>query len=622
MSRKLKIRDLTLRDGQQSLLATRMNQSQVDKVLPFYKDAGFYAMEVWGGAVPDSVMRFLGESPWTRLETIKAAVGDTSLLTALSRGRNLFGYSPYPDDIIEGFCRNSIESGLGIMRIFDALNDINNVKSTIASVKKYGGIADCAICYTIDPKEEPKKKGLFSFLKKAEEPKKVFTDQYFLDKAKQMAELGADMVTIKDMSGLIPPKRVYGLVKLLKENLGIPVDFHTHCTPGYGLASVFTAIVAGADIVDTNMWNFSGGSAAPSFEFIYIFCKKLGIEIDVDIKAAEKINAGLEGIRRELSQYDATKMFPKPIYPLEELPSEVDALFGKIVEAAEAVDQERLLDLCHELEQWYGFPKPNEIVKNAEVPGGMYSNMLAQLKALKSEDILDEAMALIPTVRRAAGLIPLVTPTSQIVGAQSVNCALSMKKGQPMYSNCSNQFVALVKGQYGTTPVPVDPQFRKQITGSPEEVPYDVSTYARQENPVLEEFGGVKLAADEKQFLLLELFPQVARDYLTKLRKDEWDAKRSAEAAEAAEAEAAAAKDKEEAFLPVVGKLVNAPLPGRILSIDVKVGDKVDRNGDVLVLEAMKMENTITSDYAGTVRQIFVNVGDAVAADQRLVEIE
>lgn len=622
MSRKLKIRDLTLRDGQQSLLATRMNQSQVDKVLPFYKDAGFYAMEVWGGAVPDSVMRFLGESPWTRLETIKAAVGDTSLLTALSRGRNLFGYSPYPDDIIEGFCRNSIESGLGIMRIFDALNDVNNVKSTIASVKKYGGIADCAICYTIDPKEEPKKKGLFSFLKKAEEPKKVFTDQYFLDKAKQMAEFGADMVTIKDMSGLIPPKRVYGLVKLLKENLGIPVDFHTHCTPGYGLASVFTAIVAGADIVDTNMWNFSGGSAAPSFEFIYIFCKKLGIEIDVDIKATEKINAGLECIRRELSQYDATKMFPKPIYPLEELPSEVDALFGKIVEAAEAVDQERLLDLCHELEQWYGFPKPNEIVKNAEVPGGMYSNMLAQLKALKSEDILDEAMALIPTVRRAAGLIPLVTPTSQIVGAQSVNCALSMKKGQPMYSNCSNQFVALVKGQYGTTPVPVDPQFRKQITGSPEEVPYDVSTYTRQENPVLEEFDGVKLAADEKQFLLLELFPQVARDYLTKLRKDEWYAKRSAEAAQAAEAEAAAAKDKEEAFLPVVGKLVNAPLPGRILSIDVKVGDKVDRNGDVLVLEAMKMENTITSDYAGTVRQIFVNVGDAVAADQRLVEIE
>jgi len=618
MTRKLKIRDLTLRDGQQSLFATRMTQAEVDKVLPFYKDAGFFAMEVWGGAVPDSVMRYLGESPWTRLETIKTAVGDVSKLTALSRGRNLFGYSPYPDEIIEGFCRNSIESGLGIMRIFDALNDVDNVKSTIKYVKKYGGIADCAICYTIDPKEEPKKKGLFSFLKKEEAPEMVFTDNYFLDKAKQMADLGADMITIKDMSGLIPPKRVAGLIKLLKDNLGIPVDFHTHCTPGYGLASVLSAIVAGADVVDTNMWNFSGGSAAPSFEFIYIFCKKLGVEIDVDIKATEKINAGLEGIRRELSQFDQTKMFPKAIYPLDELPAEVDALFDKIVDAAKAVDEERLLELCHELEQWYGFPKPNEIVKNAEVPGGMYSNMVAQLKALKSEEILNEAMALIPTVRRAAGLIPLVTPTSQIVGAQAVNCALSIKKGQPMYSNCSNQFVALVKGQYGTTPIPVNPEFRKQITGSPEEVPFDVSTYRSPENPVLEDCGGVLLAESEKERLLLELFPQVASDYLKKIKKEAWDAKCSAEA-KVAEAEKAA---QEATFMPVVGHLVTAPLPGRVLSIDVNVGDEVSRNGDVIVLEAMKMENTITSDYAGKVRQIFVKVGDAVAADQRLVEIE
>ena len=152
MARNLKIRDLTLRDGQQSSFATRMNQEQIDRCLPFYKDANFYAMEVWGGAVPDSVMRYLNENPWTRLETIHKAVGDVSKLTALSRGRNLFGYSPYTDEIIDGFCRNSIRSGLGIMRIFDALNDVDNVKSTVKYVKQYGGIADCAVCYTVDPK--------------------------------------------------------------------------------------------------------------------------------------------------------------------------------------------------------------------------------------------------------------------------------------------------------------------------------------------------------------------------------------------------------------------------------------------------------------------------------------
>ena len=152
MAKKLKIRDLTLRDGQQSSFATRMSQAQIDRCLPFYKDAKFYAMEVWGGAVPDSVMRYLNENPWTRLETIHKAVGDVSKLTALSRGRNLFGYAPYTDEIIDGFCRNAIESGLGIMRIFDALNDVDNVKSTIKYVKQYGGIADCAVCYTVDPK--------------------------------------------------------------------------------------------------------------------------------------------------------------------------------------------------------------------------------------------------------------------------------------------------------------------------------------------------------------------------------------------------------------------------------------------------------------------------------------
>ena len=519
MTQKLLIRDLTLRDGQQSSFATRMNQSQIDRVLPFYQDAGFYAMEVWGGAVPDSVMRYLNESPWDRLEKIKSAIGNVSKLTALSRGRNLFGYSPYTDDIIEGFCRNSIQSGLGIMRIFDALNDVDNVKSTIKYVKKYGGLADCAVCYTIDPHFTTKDR-MQALLQGKKLPKAVFTDAYFLDKAKQMESLGADMITIKDMSGLIPPKRVAGLIRLFKKNLNVPIDFHTHCTPGYGLASVFAAIVNGVDIVDTNIWYFAGGPAAPAIELIYLFCQKMGINLSLNMEAVAKISKELCEIRKELEAFDAVKQFPNPFNPLtDRLPADIDKAFERAVQLARADKEEELIEVCHKIEQYFNFPKPNELVKNAEIPGGMYTNMVAQLKQLKSESILEKAMELIPRVRLDAGLPPLVTPTSQIVGAQAVNCALDKKAGKEMYTNVSNQFVNLVKGEYGKTPVPVDPEFRLKICGIREETPYDTSNYQMQPNPVLDDCGGVKLAENEKEVLLLELFPLVAKTFLANQKK-------------------------------------------------------------------------------------------------------
>ncbi len=621
MAKNLKIRDLTLRDGQQSSFATRMNQAQIDRCLPYYKDANFYAMEVWGGAVPDSVMRYLNENPWTRLETIHEAVGGVSKLTALSRGRNLFGYSPYTDEIIDGFCRNAIRSGLGIMRIFDALNDVDNVKSTIKYVKQYGGIADCAVCYTVDPKyPEP---GFFARLMGRKKPQAVFTDAYFLDKAKQMAALGADMITIKDMSGLIPPQRVSGLIKLFKQHIDVPIDFHTHCTPGYGLASVFAAIAAGADIVDTNCWWFAEGTGAPAIELIYVFCKKMGIELGVNMEAVAKINAQLKDIRKELelSVFGAEKPLPKPFNPLtDKLPAEIEAEFGRAVKAVRAEDFDSLLDACHKIEAWFGFPAPNELVKNAEIPGGMYSNMVAQLKQLKSEEILPRAMELIPSVRLAAGLPPLVTPTSQIVGAQAVNCALDEKAGRPMYSNKSSQFVGLVKGEYGHTPVKIDPEFRFKICGIREETPYDTSKYKMQPNPELPEAGGVKLAANEKEVLLLELFPLVAKTYLTNVKKKAYESQAEAKAAAAKAAEPAKAPAQEAA--PITGNTVNAPLPGRIIEIKVKVGDTITVGQEVLTLEAMKMENAIESDYAGTVKRIFVDEGDTVATDQVMIEVE
>lgn len=616
MEKKLKIRDLTLRDGQQSSFATRMNQAQIDRCLPYYKDANFYAMEVWGGAVPDSVMRYLNENPWTRLETIHREIGNVSKLTALSRGRNLFGYAPYTDEIIDGFCRNSIESGLGIMRIFDALNDVNNVKSTIKYVKQYGGIADCAVCYTVDPKyPEP---GFFAKLMGKKAPKQVFTDEYFLDKAKQMAALGADMITIKDMSGLIPPKRVSGLVKLLKKNIDVPVDFHTHCTPGYGLASVVSAIVAGADVVDTNCWYFAEGTAAPAIELVYVFCKKMGIDTGVNMEAVAKINIELKDIRKELelSVFGTLKPLPKPFNPVKDtLPAEIDAEFDRAIAAAKADDEATLLAACRKIEAYFEFPAPNELVQRAEIPGGMYSNMVAQLKQLKAEDILPRAMELIPSVRLSAGLPPLVTPTSQIVGAQAVNCALDEKAGRPMYSNKSSQFVGLVKGEYGHTPVQIDPEFRFKICGVREETPYDTSKYQMQPNPELPEAGGVKLAENEKEVLLLELFPMVAKTYLTGIKS-------AAYAASKAAAEPKEMKKKEAKAAAITGNTVCAPLPGRVIEMKVKVGDVIKANQEVVILEAMKMENSITSNYAGTVKQILVKEGDTVATDAVLIEVE
>ena len=617
MTKKLLIRDLTLRDGQQSAFATRMNQLQVDRVLDYYKDAGFYAMEVWGGAVPDSIMRYLGENPWHRLELIKKGVGNASKLTALSRGRNLFGYAPYTDEIIDGFFKNAVESGLDIMRIFDALNDVDNIKSSIRYIKKYHGLADCAVCYTVDP-HFSKMERMKSRLKGKPLPKEVFTDEYFLNKAKEMVALGADIITIKDMSGLIQPSRITRLIPLFKKHLNVPIDFHTHCTPGYGLGAVLAAIIHGVDIVDTNIWNFAGGPAAPAIELIYIFCKKLGIQLDVNMEAVAKINKELYTIRKELDAFDAVKQFPKPFNPLVDiLPPEIDKEFDKAIVAAQNNEEESLLKACHAIEAYFNFPEPNELVKRAEIPGGMYTNMVAQLKQFNSLDIIEDAMALIPSVRLDAGLPPLVTPTSQIIGAQAVNSALAAKSNRGKYSNASNQFIALVKGEYGKTPVPVDPQFRLNIAGTREETPYDTSNYQRQDNPVLPEFDNVHLAKDEKEELLLELFPTVALNYLKGLREKEYNELHQQKAAE----------NKNQIIFnvtedSVTGKTIDSPMPGNIWKILVKEGDIINKGDSVIVLEAMKMENNIASEYSGKVKRIFVKEGSFVKAESLMIEIE
>ena len=603
MTKKLRLRDLTLRDGQQSLFATRMKQENVDKLLPLYKDAGFYIMEVWGGAVPDSVMRYLNESPWDRLRACSKAMKGISLLSALSRGRNLFGYVPYPDSVLEGFYREAIKNGLNIMRIFDALNDINNIKSSIRMFNELGGIADTAVCYTVDPKGTP-------------DAERIFTDEYFVNKALEMEKLGAQMVTLKDMAGLVSPSRIYTLMPKMKEALKVPVDFHTHCTPGYGLGAVLTAIIQGVDIVDTNIWWFGGGSAAPAVELVDIFCRKLGIELEVNMEAVAKIREALKEARVALAEFDLNKdNWPKDFdEALAAMPAEIDAEFDRAIEAAKVNDEETLLDACHKIEAYFGFPKPNELVKHAEVPGGMYSNMVANLRQLGAEDVLDDAMNLIPKVRRDAGLIPLVTPTSQIVGSQAVALAVDRRKGLADYTNKNNQFIALVKGEYGATPVAIDPAFREQITGDAEEKPFDVASYKTPANPTLDKFGGVQLAQNDEEFLLLELLPLVAKTYLTGLRKAEFEAGKAAapkaEAAPAAAAPAAAGN----------GPVFCAPMGGTVIEIKVKAGDTVKPGDIVMIYEAMKMENDLACDKGGVVKAVLIGEGDVMATDQPLIE--
>lgn len=612
-----------MRDGQQSLFATRMSQSTIDRLLPLYENAGYYILEVWGGAIPDSVMRYLDESPWNRLRKASEAMKGKSLLSALSRGRNLFGYVPYPNSVLEGFYKEAIKNGLNVMRIFDALNDIDNIKDSIKMINELGGIADGAVCYTVDPKEEEtpkasgfgaKLKGLFGSKPKASE--KIFTDEYFVDKAVEMERLGAKIITLKDMAGLVSPLRAASIISKLKANVSVPVDFHTHCTPGYGLASSVMAMIHGVDILDTNIWWFGGGSAAPAIELIYIFANRLGIEVEVNMEAVGAIRNELLNARKELKQFDLAAQLPIAFDPLNDvLPDNISAEFDKAIACAKANDEEGLLAACHAIEDYFCFPKPNELVKNAEVPGGMYSNMVAQLKALQASELLDDAMKLIPKVRRDAGLVPLVTPTSQIVGSQAVSLAMDRKKGNPDYSNKSNQFISLVKGEYGHTPVPVDPSFREMITGDATEYPYDVSKYVAPENPVLDDLGGVKLASNDEEYLLLQLLPTVAKTFLRKRRQEEYDAIKAAEAANAPEEEV-----KEETVEPITGEVISAPMGGRVIEIKVKAGDKVKKGQILLVYEAMKMENDVESTKDGVIKQVLVKPDEVVGTDAPLIE--
>ena len=359
---------------------------------------------------------------------------------------------------------------------------------------------------------------------KEAEPEKIFTDEYFVNKAKGNGRpRRKKIITLKDMAGLVnPPLRAASIIGKLKAAVKVPVDFHTHCTPGYGLASSVMAIINGVDILDTNIWWFGGGSARTRNRTrLPLLPKKLGVEIEADMKAVGEIRRQLRSARESLKAFDLGKM-PREFDPLtDKLPAEIEAQLDRAVAAAKASDEETLLDACHRIEEYFRIPQAQRNRQERRSTRGMYSNMVAQLKALQAEDLLEDAMKLIPMVRRDAGLVPLVTPTSQIVGSQAVSVALDRKKGNPDYSNPSNQFISLVKGEYGHTR-----SYRTRFPRKNHRKPCREALRCEQlqtsENPVLPEYGNVKLAANREEELLLELLPTVANTFLRKRRAEEF----------------------------------------------------------------------------------------------------
>lgn len=485
--------DVTLRDGQQSLLATRMSGDQILRIMPLIIDTGIRIMEVWGGATLDSAMRYLDEDPFERLERIAEEASPYNCrLRALSRGQNLFGYDPYPDDIVRDFNREAVKAGVGIMRIFDALNYIPNFVAALDGTREAHGLFDAAICYTTgDP----------------------YNVNYFVAKAVELEKLGADMISDKDMAGLKEPSIAWEYYTALKRSVDVPVVSHTHCTPGYGHISALIAMLAGIDMIDTCFLPLAGGASLPSIELLSIFAGILGIETGLDLSPhkLDKLHSTLREVVHNVEDEFSLSMH-ESVWPGR------DKLAPMAEEVLHCLSEGRTADateIMHEMEQLCGFPPPNNEVREAQIPGGMYSNFTSQLAKDGRSDCLSDALEAVQSVRKKAGWCPLVTPTSQIVGVKAYLEALG-KDVNPV------QYINLIAGYYGETPFPIDEKYREEICGFADERRYDPSGF-RREIPLLEGTD-LPLAGTAHEKLLYYLFPDSSgKTFLEKRQSKKWD---------------------------------------------------------------------------------------------------
>ena len=441
IKKPLLITDTILRDAHQSQAATRMKLEDMLPACEVLDSIGYWSIECWGGATYDSCMRFLNEDPWERLRQLRKALPNTKLQMLL-RGQNLLGYRHYADDMVDAFCRKSIENGIDIVRIFDALNDVRNMEAAIKAVKKYGGMVETAMSYTTSP---------------------VHSEEYFVEKAVVLEEMGADTICIKDMANLLLPVDAYSLVKKLKEKVTVPIHLHTHNTTGTGSMVYLMAAMAGVDIVDCALSPFANGTSQPATESLVATLKGTERDTGLDLKKLNEAAVHFKGV--------AAKMEKE----------------GTVSSKVLRVDPNTLL---------------------YQVPGGMLSNLLSQLKQANAEDRLDEVLQEVPRVRKDFGYPPLVTPTSQIVGTQAV---LNTLMGR--YKSFTKESKGLLRGEYGELPGEVNEKIRRLAIGNDEVITCRPADLLEPElDKIKAQYSDI--AKTEEDVLSCAMFPQVAPDFI------------------------------------------------------------------------------------------------------------
>ena len=444
-NRKVLITETILRDAHQSQAATRMRLDEMLPVLEQLDDIGYYSLEAWGGATFDSCLRFLNEDPWERLRILKAHLKKTPIQMLL-RGQNLLGYRHYADDLVEKFVEKSIENGVGVVRVFDALNDPRNLETSMKAIKKYGGVCEATICYTTGP---------------------VYTKEYFVKLGKQLEDMGADNICLKDMANLLLPFDVYDLVKALKAELRpeTKLHLHTHNTTGTGDMVYLMAILAGVDIVDTALSPLGNGTSQPATEPLVATLKGTGYDTGIEIENLLPIVQHFKKVEKRLKDD------------------------GILTDKVKGIDVNTLI---------------------YQVPGGMLSNLINQLKKAGKEDKLMECLAEVPNVRKDCGYPPLVTPSSQIVGTQAV---LNVIMGE-RYKMVTKETKDLFAGKYGKLPMPIDEEVAKKVLGDAGRITYRPADDLKPEyEEVKKKVIEMGYYEKEEDVLSYAVFEQVAENF-------------------------------------------------------------------------------------------------------------
>ncbi|TVT10437.1 oxaloacetate decarboxylase subunit alpha [Enterococcus durans] len=440
--KKIQFMETVLRDGQQSLIATRMPTSDMLPILKTMDQAGYHSLEMWGGATFDSCLRFLNEDPWERLRTIRKEVKNTKLQMLL-RGQNLLGYKNYADDVVRDFVEKSIQNGIDIIRVFDALNDTRNLQTAIVTAKEAGGHCQAAISYTTSP---------------------IHTVDYFVQLAKEMADTGADSICIKDMAGVLTPHTGFELVSRIKETIDLPLEVHTHATSGIAEMTYLKVAEAGADIIDTVISSFAGGTSQPATESVAMTLAEMGFDTGLDMDKVAQIAEHFNPVRDRFRE--------------------------------EGLLNPKVKDI-----------EPKTLIY--QVPGGMLSNLLSQLTEQGLQDKYEDVLAEVPKVRADLGYPPLVTPLSQMVGTQALMNVISGER----YKLVPSEIKDYVRGLYGKAPVPISEEIKELIIGQEAVVTVRPADLIASQLP---EFRKeiAEYAKTEEDVLMYALFPKQAKDFL------------------------------------------------------------------------------------------------------------